>query len=150
MANLNKVQLIGNLTRDPELRHTPRGTAITEISIAINRTWKDDSGNKQEEVTFVEVTFWGRTAETIQTHLAKGAPIYVEGRLQLDSWDDKDTGKKRTKLRVVGENFQFLASGQKRSNDNPPHSYTDDRLDREPPVSSRTTATQEQDLDNPF
>jgi single-strand DNA-binding protein len=110
MANLNKVLLIGNLTRDPELRHTPKGTAVAELGLAINRTWKDDSGNKQEETTFVDITFWGRQAEVIQQYCAKGDPLYVEGRLQLDTWDDKETGKKRSKLRIIGEQFQFLAS----------------------------------------
>ncbi len=109
MANLNKVMLIGNLTRDPELRHTPKGHAVSEISLAINRNWTNEQGQKQEETTFVEVTFWGRQAEVIQQYVTKGSPIYIEGRLQLDSWDDKETGKKRNKLRVVGENFQFLS-----------------------------------------
>ncbi len=110
MANLNKVQLIGNLTRDPELRHTPKGTAVSEISLAINRVWNNDQGQKQEETTFVEVTLWGRQAELAQQYLTKGRPVYIEGRLQLDSWDDKETGKKRSKLRVIGENMQFLDS----------------------------------------
>ncbi len=109
MANLNKVMLIGNLTRDPELRHTPKGTAVSEISLAINRNWTNEQGQKQEDTTFVEVTLWGRQAEVVQQYVTKGSPIYIEGRLQLDSWDDKETGKKRSKLRVVGENFQFLA-----------------------------------------
>ena len=110
MANLNKVMLIGNLTRDPELRHTPKGTSVTELGLAINRVWYDDNKQKQEDTTFVDVTFWGRQAETIQQYLSKGRPILVEGRLQLDSWDDKETGKKRSKLRVIGENFQFIDS----------------------------------------
>ena len=110
MANLNKVMLIGNLTRDPELRHTPKGTAVTELGLAINRVWFDDNKQKQEETTFVDVTFWGRQAESIQQYLTKGRPIFVEGRLQLDSWDDKETGKKRSKLRVIGESFQFIDS----------------------------------------
>ncbi len=109
MANLNKVMLIGNLTRDPELRHTPKGTAVSEISLAINRNWTNEQGQKQEDTTFVEVTLWGRQAEVVQQYVTKGSPIYIEGRLQLDSWDDKETGKKRSKLRVIGENFQFLA-----------------------------------------
>ena len=112
MANLNKVMLIGNLTRDPELRHTPKGTAVAEISLAINRVWNNEQGQKQEETTFVEVTLWGRQAELAQQYLTKGRPVYIEGRLQLDSWDDKETGKKRSKLRVIGENMQFLSSGQ--------------------------------------
>jgi single-strand DNA-binding protein len=111
MANLNKVMLIGNLTRDPELRHTPKGTAVSEISMAINRVWNNDQGQKQEETTFVEVTLWGRQAELAQQYLTKGRPVYIEGRLQLDSWDDKETGKKRSKLRIVGENMQFLSAG---------------------------------------
>ena len=110
MANLNKVMLIGNLTRDPELRHTPKGSAVAEISLAINRNWTNDQGQKQEDTTFVEVTLWGRQAELAQQYLTKGRPVYIEGRLQLDSWDDKDTGKKRSKLRVIGENMQFLDS----------------------------------------
>ncbi len=110
MANLNKVMLIGNLTRDPELRHTPKGHAVTELGLAINRVWYDDDKQKQEDTTFVDVTFWGRQAETIQQYLSKGRPIYVEGRLQLDTWDDKETGKKRSKLRVIGESFQFIDS----------------------------------------
>lgn len=109
MANLNKVMLIGNLTRDPELRYTPKGTAVAEISLAINRTWTNEQGQKQEDTTFVEVTLWSRQAEIAQQYLTKGSPCYIEGRLQLDSWDDKETGKKRSKLRVIGENFQFLA-----------------------------------------
>lgn len=110
MANLNKVMLIGNLTRDPELRHTPKGTAVTELGLAINRVWFDDNKQKQEETTFVDVTFWGRQAESIQQYLTKGRPIFIEGRLQLDTWDDKETGKKRSKLRVIGETFQFVDS----------------------------------------
>lgn len=110
MANLNKVQLIGNLTRDPELRYTPKGTAVAEISIAINRVWNNDAGEKQEETTFVDVTLWGRQAELAQQYLGKGQPVYIEGRLQLESWDDKETGKKRSKLKVVGESMQFLGT----------------------------------------
>jgi single-strand DNA-binding protein len=110
MANLNKVMLIGNLTRDPELRHTPKGTAVSEISLAIKRIWNNDQGQKQEDVTFVDVTLWGRQAEVAQQYLTKGSPAYIEGRLQMDSWDDKETGKKRTKMKVVGEVLQLLGS----------------------------------------
>lgn len=116
MANLNKVLIIGNLTRDPEIRQTPKGTAVAEISIAINRVWKDEQGNKQEETTFVEVTLWGRTAELAQKYLTKCRPVYVEGRLQMDSWEDKKTGKKRQKMKIVGENMQFLGSGNTTAN----------------------------------
>lgn len=112
MANLNKVMLIGNLTRDPELRYTPKGTAVADIGMAINRVWNNDSGQKQEETTFVDVTLWGRQAELAEKYLGKGRGVYIEGRLQLDSWDDKETGKKRSKLKVVGENLQFLPDGK--------------------------------------
>ncbi|MES2921985.1 MAG: single-stranded DNA-binding protein [Verrucomicrobiota bacterium] len=110
MANLNKVMLIGNLTRDPEVRHTPKGHPVAEISLAINRTWSNDQGQKQEEVTYVEVTLWGRKAELAQQYLTKGRSVFIEARLQLDSWDDKETGKKRNKLRVIAENLEFLDS----------------------------------------
>ncbi len=110
MANLNKVMLIGNLTRDPELRHTPKGTAVAELGLAINRVWYDDNKQKQEDTTFVDVTLWGRQAEVAQQYLFKGSPCYIEGRLTLDTWDDKATGQKRSKLKVVGETLQLLAS----------------------------------------
>lgn len=100
--------LIGNLTRDPETRFTPKGTAVTDIGLAVNRQWKDEDENKREEVTFIDVTFWGKTAEILAKHSKKGDPLYIEGRLQLDSWKDKETGGNRTKLKVVGDNFQFL------------------------------------------
>jgi single-strand DNA-binding protein len=108
MPNLNKVMLIGNLTRDPELRRTPRGTAVTQIGLAVNRSWKNDAGEQQEETTFVDVEFFGRTAEVAKEYLAKGRSVYVEGRLKLDQWDDKDTGQRRQKMRVVGETLQML------------------------------------------
>ena len=112
MANLNKVMLIGNLTRDPELRYTPKGTAVADIGLAINRVWNNDQGQRQEETTFVDVTLWGRQAELAEKYLGKGRGVYIEGRLQLDTWDDKETGKKRSKLKVVGENLQFLPDGK--------------------------------------
>jgi len=102
--------LIGNLTRDPEIRYTPKGTAVAELGLAINRTWKGDNGEKKEEVTFVDVTLWGKTAELAEQYLKKGRPVYIEGRLQLESWEDKKTGEKRSKLKVIGEEMQFLGS----------------------------------------
>jgi len=110
MASFNKVILLGNLTRDPEVRYTPKGTAVTDLGLAVNRTYTADNGEKREEVTFVDVTFWGRTAEVAGEYLKKGRPVFVEGRLQLDSWDDKTSGQKRTKLKVIGENMQMLGS----------------------------------------
>jgi single-strand DNA-binding protein len=113
MANYNKVLLMGNLTRDPELRYTPKGTAIVEIGMAINRKWKSETGEAKEEVTFVDVSAFGRTAEVIAQYLKKGRPIMIEGRLKFDQWDDKQTGQKRSKLRVVCESFEFLDSGNR-------------------------------------
>ena len=108
MANLNKVMLMGNLTRDPELRQVGAGARCVELGLAINRTWTDDSGQRQEETTFVDVTFWGRQAETLNQYLAKGQPLFVEGRLRLDTWQDRETGQNRSRLKVVGESFQFI------------------------------------------
>src|SRR5262244_340692 len=112
MANLNKVLLLGNVTRDPEVRYTPKGSAVCDLGIAVNRAYTTDSGEKREEVTFVDVTLWGRTAEVASEYLKKGRPVFIEGRLQLDAWDDKQTGQKRTRLRVVGENLQFLPQAE--------------------------------------
>lgn len=108
MPNLNSVFLMGNLTRDPDTKHTPKGMAITSIGIAVNRTWTNDSGEKQEEVTFVDIEFFGKRAEVVGEYFKKGKSIFVEGRLKLDSWTDKATDKKMHKLKVVGESFQFL------------------------------------------
>ena len=110
MANLNRVLLIGNLTRDPEIRYTPKGTAVAEIGIAINRVFSGEDGEKREEVTFVDVTLWSRLAELAEQYLKKGRSVFIEGRLQLDSWDDKQTGQKRSRLRVIAENLQFLGA----------------------------------------
>jgi single-strand DNA-binding protein len=110
MANLNKVLLMGNLTRDPEVRYTPKGTAVAELGIAVNRIYSGENGEKREEVTFVDVTVWGRTAENVGEYLKKGRPVFIEGRLQLDSWEDKQSGQKRNKLKVVADNVQFLGS----------------------------------------
>lgn len=108
MASLNKVMLIGNLTRDPEIKYTPKGTAIADIGLAVNRNYTTESGEKREEVTFIDVTLWGRVAEIVGEYCKKGRPLFVEGRLQLDQWDDKQTGQKRSKLKVVGDNIQLL------------------------------------------
>lgn len=110
MPNYNKVILMGNLTRDPEVRYTSSGTAIAKLGMAINRYWRNQDGQQQEETTFVDVDAFGRQAETIGQYLKKGRPIMVEGRLKLDQWDDKQTGQKRSKLGVTLENFQFLDS----------------------------------------
>src|ERR671929_1228697 len=108
MASFNKVILLGNLTRDPEVRYTPKGSAVADLGVAVNRQYTLESGEKREEVTFVDVTLWGRTAEIAGEYLKKGRPVMIEGRLQLDSWDDKQTGQKRSKLKVMGEMMQML------------------------------------------
>lgn len=142
MANLNKVMLIGNLTRDPELRYTPKGTAVADIGLAINRIWSNESGERQEDTTFVDVTLWGRQAELAEKYLSKGRGAYIEGRLQLDTWEDKETGKKRSKLKVVGENLQFLPDGKGGSPRQPGEGS--------PSKSDPSTAVQEDEDDIPF
>lgn len=113
MNGFNKVILAGNLTRDPELRYTPRGTAVAKFGLAVNRKWKDgESGEMKEEVTFVDIDAFGKQAETIGQYLKKGRPILIEGRLKLDSWEDKQTQQKRSRLGVVLESFSFLDSGR--------------------------------------
>ena len=132
MASFNKVLLLGNVTRDPEVRYTPKGSAVCDLGIAVNRGYTTDSGEKREEVTFVDVTLWGRTAEVASEYLKKGRPVFIEGRLQMDTWDDKQTGQKRTRLRVVAENMQLLGgrphgggaetTGERRQTTEPPKS----------------------------
>ncbi len=146
MANLNKVMLIGNLTRDIELKYTPKGSAIAELGLAINRKYKHpDTGELKEETTFVDVTLWGRQAEIAKEYLSKGKPVYIEGRLQLDSWDDKQTGQKRSKLKVTGEAIQLLGSrgdsgdgggGGGRSMSS---SSSEDEYDQRPPARSQSS-----------
>jgi single-strand DNA-binding protein len=113
MASFNKVILVGNLTRDPELRYTPKGVAIAKLGMAVNRTWRTETGETKEEVTFIDVDAFGRQAETIAQYVKKGSPLLVEGRLRLDQWDDKQTGQKRSKLGVIVEGFQFLGGGNR-------------------------------------
>lgn len=110
MASYNKVMLIGNLTRDPEVRYTPKGSAVCDIGLAVNRVYTSESNERVEEVTFVDVVLWSKLAELAGKYLHKGRPVFIEGRLQMDSWEDKQTGQKRTRLRVVGEQMQFLGS----------------------------------------
>src|SRR3954469_15777255 len=107
-ASFNKVILAGNLTRDPELRYTPSGMAVTDIGLAVNDRRKNQNGEWVEETTFVDITLWGRTAEICSEYCTKGTSLLIEGRLKLDSWDDKQSGQKRSKLKVVGERMQML------------------------------------------
>jgi len=130
MASLNKVMLIGNCTRDPEIRYTPKGTAVVELGLAVNRRFTAENGEKRDETTFIDVTIWGRTAEVANEYLRKGRPVYIEGRLQLDSWDDKTTGQKRSKLRVVCEEMQMLGSREGGSGGPPPREYSEEGSSR--------------------
>jgi len=108
MANVNKVILIGNVTRDPEVKFTSKGSAVTDIGLAINRNYTLDNGEKREETTYVDVELWGRLAEIAGEYAKKGRPIYIEGRLRMDTWEDKASGQKRSRMKVVGENLQLL------------------------------------------
>lgn len=111
-GSFNKVMLMGNLTRDVEVRHTPSNMAVGNFGIAVNRKYKTQSGEQREEVTFIDCEAWGRTAEVMAQYLTKGRPVFIEGRLKLDQWEDKNGGGKRSRLSVVVENFQFVDSGQ--------------------------------------
>lgn len=112
MPSLNKVLLMGNLTRDPELRVTPKGTPICQFSLAINRQYKMESGESREEVIYVDIEAWGKQGETIAKYCTKGRPLFVEGRLRLDQWEDKNTKEKRSRMKVVLDQFQFLGDGR--------------------------------------
>jgi len=110
-SSFNRVILVGNLTRDPEVRYTPKGTAIAKVGLAVNRTWRNEAGETKEETT-LDIDVFGRTAETVGQYLRKGRQILVEGRLRMDTWDDKQTGQKRSKLTVVADSVQFLGRPQ--------------------------------------
>lgn len=111
MASYNKVVLVGNVTRDPEVKFLTSGTAVTELGLAVNRSWFDKKTNeKKESCDFIDITLWGKTAEIAGEYLKKGRPVLIEGRLQLDTFDDRETGKKRSKLKVIGEQMQMLGS----------------------------------------
>ncbi len=110
MASFNRVILAGNLTRDPELRYTPKGTAVCRITLAVNRTYTTDAGERKEEVSFIDVEVWGKQAETISNFMRKGRPLLVEGRLKQETWEDKNTKQKQSKLKVVLDNFTFIDS----------------------------------------
>ncbi|MBO7107786.1 MAG: single-stranded DNA-binding protein [Verrucomicrobia bacterium] len=112
MANFNKVLLMGNLTRDPELRYTPSGTPVATFGLAVNRTWKDANGQPVNDTLFVDITAFSGLADTISRFCRKGSPLFVEGRLKLDTWEDKQTGQRRSRLHVVMEAMQLLSSRQ--------------------------------------
>jgi single-strand DNA-binding protein len=120
MPNLNKCLIMGHLTRNPEIRYTQKGVQFADFGMAVNRTWKDESGQKQEETTFVDVTVWSRLAEIAEKFLKKGSPVFIEGRLHLDEWNDKQTNQKRPKLKVIAESIQFLGARTEPQASTPP------------------------------
>ena len=143
MPNLNKVMLMGNMTRDPELKFTPKGTAVCQFGIAINRVFTVDGGEKREEVTFIDVESYGKQAETIGQYFKKGRPIYVEGRLRLDQWEDKQSGQKRSKLKVVLEGFQFIGDKKESTTHN-------EEADHQANRAAKKSAQDEEDPGNEF
>ncbi len=154
MASFNQVILVGNLTRDPELRVTPKGTAICQFGLAVNRQFKDESGQTRDETTFVDIEAWGKQGELVAKYLTKGSPALVQGRLKLDQWEDKQTQQKRSKLKVVMENVQFLSSrgagggGQSAGGeDNFDQSAPVERHTPPPRTNSRPTPPPQQNID---
>ncbi len=148
MASYNKVVLLGNLTRDPELRYTPKGSAVARLGLAVNRSYKTESGETMEEVTFIDIDAWGKQAELIAQYLRKGNPLFVEGRLKLDQWDDKNSGQKVSKLRVVMENFQFIggrAEGGAGAGAGAPPAAAPARQSRPQPSSTASSTPAESD-----
>jgi single-strand DNA-binding protein len=159
MAYLNKVFLIGNLTRDPELRVTPKGTAICQFGLAVNRQFKDESGATRDETTFIDIEAWGKQGELVAKYLTKGSPAMVEGRLKLDQWEDKQSGQKRSKLKVVLDNVQFLstrggasggAGGQSSSSDDVDQTSPERHAPPQRTSSPRPPAAGNIDEDVPF
>ncbi|MEO0444529.1 MAG: single-stranded DNA-binding protein [Verrucomicrobiota bacterium] len=157
MPSLNKVMLIGNLTRDPEVRYTPKGTAVTDVSLALNRYFSGPDGERQEETTYVDVTLWGRQAEVAGQYLKKGRPVFIEGRLQMDQWQDKETGQNRSRLKVVGEGMQLLG-GREGSGPSEPSEFSRPSSTSPSPAEGQTsppptppaTPVKEEDDDIPF
>ena len=133
MASFNKTILMGNLTRDPELRYTPKGTAVTKLTLAVNRKWKSESGEAQEEVSFIDVDVWGQRAEVIAQYLKKGNPLLVEGRLKQDTWE-KD-GQKHSKVKVVLESFTFVGVKKEDGEQRQPAAA---KVDRKAPTESES------------
>ena len=153
MANVNKVMLLGNITRDLEVRYTPKGTAVCDLGMAVNRIRTGDNGERIEEVTYVDVTLWGRQAELAGQYLSKGRSVFIEGRLQLDHWDDKQTGQKRSRLRVVGENMQFIggqggSGGNQGGSSAPRQQAPPSEQQQAPPQSSQGGAAAAENFDN--
>lgn len=130
-ASLNRVMLIGNLTRDPELRYIPSGQGVTSFTIAVNRTYNSQSGEKKEEVSFVRVVAWARLAEICNEYLKKGSSVFIEGRLQSRSWDAPD-GSKRSTIEVIAQNVQFLSKSSRSGTGGEPQMEADESIFEEP------------------
>ena len=122
----NKVILMGNLTRDPETRSTPNGQSVTNFSLAVNRTWRDANGQTQDSVSYIDCVAWGKAGEIIAQYMQKGRALLVSGRLDQRSWDDKDSGAKRSKVEVIVEDFNFVDGGTGASNDGAPRNNADE------------------------
>ncbi|MEI8386075.1 MAG: single-stranded DNA-binding protein [Verrucomicrobiota bacterium] len=156
MANVNKVILIGNVTRDPEVKFTPKGSAVADVGLAINRNYTLDNGEKREETIFVDVELWGRLAEIAGEYAKKGRPIYIEGRLRMDTWEDKTSGQKRSRMKVVGENLQLLGSRPSSGGGGPEeegggqHESRPQRTTRPAPAQQQPPKSSEPDDDIPF
>ncbi|HEY4282910.1 MAG TPA: single-stranded DNA-binding protein [Chthoniobacterales bacterium] len=153
MASFNKVILLGNLTRDPEIRYTPKGSAVCDLGLAVNRQYTLENGERREEVTYVDVVLWARLAEIAAEYLKKGRPVFIEGRLQLDTWDDKQSGQKRSKMRVIGENMQMLGSRPGGAGGAPAEGGDDDRPARSttpPPKAAASAPAAPDDDEIPF
>jgi len=152
MASLNKVMLIGNVTRDPEVKYTPKGSAVADLGLAINRNYTNQSGEKVEEVTYVDVELWGRLAEIAGEYAKKGRPIFIEGRLRIDSWEDKQSGQKRNRLKVVGEGLQLLGSRPGGQGGGVGADYEGETPASKPsrPAPEKSAATEPADDDIPF
>ena len=154
MANLNKVMLIGNLTRDPEVKYLPKGGPVAEFGLAMNRSYTLDNGERRDETTFVDIVMYNKLAEISEKYLKKGRSVYVEGRLKLDTWDDKQTGQKRSRLRIIGEVMQMLGGRDGSGGGSSDQSYSGEYEDagrplQRPPArpAPRPTAPSDPDLD---
>jgi single-strand DNA-binding protein len=135
MASLNKVLLMGNLTRDPELRYTPSGAAVCELGLAVNRRYRTAQGEDRDEVCFVDIQVWGKQAESCNTYLNKGSQAFVEGRLRFDQWDDRESGKKRSRLTVTAERVQFMSPAGGRQEGGAPPQQRQQTATPQPPVA---------------
>ena len=150
MANYNKVMLMGNLTRDPEIRYTPKGTAVAEIGMAVNRYFSSETGEKREETTFVDVTLWGRTAEIAGEYLKKGRTVYIEGALRTSSWDDKESGQKKYKTEVIVNDLVMLGGGEGAGGGKSRGAAANSGMDQRAPEEVHSQAAEITDDDIPF